>query len=63
MTTIDKYQLEDILLEALRKQRAFVRVSDHDVSRVLVDGALDIGDLADVLWERLPLKSELPPKP
>jgi hypothetical protein len=58
--TIDKYQLEDILIEALRKQRAFVRVSDHDVGRVLVDGALDVGDLADVLWERLPFKSAVP---
>jgi hypothetical protein len=58
---IDKYQLEDLLLEALHKQRScYVRVSDHDVGRVLVDGALDIGDLADHLWERLPFKSALP---
>ena len=57
---IDKYQLEDLVLEGLRKQRCFVRVSNSDVGRVLLDGALDIGALTDYLWEKLPLKSALP---
>lgn len=57
---MDKYQLEDLILTELRKQPCFVRVSDTDTGRVLVDGALDISRLTDFLWEKLPLKSAMP---
>jgi hypothetical protein len=57
---VNKYQLEDLILEELRKQPCFVRVSESDVGRVLVDGVLDVGRLADVLWAKLPFKSERP---
>ena len=60
MTTIDRYKLEDLILEELRRQPCFVRVSDSDLGLILVDGTLDLGRLADFLWERLPLKSALP---
>lgn len=55
-----KYDLEDLILAELRRQPCFVRVSDTDTGRVLVDGALDLGRLTDVLWEKLPLKSAMP---
>lgn len=57
-----KYWLEDLILEELRKQPCFLRVSDSDTGRVLVDGVLDLGRLADHLWEKLPLKSALLPE-
>ena len=52
--TMTKYDLEDLILVELHKQQCFVRVSDKDVSRVLVDGTLDVGRLAEALWEQLP---------
>jgi len=58
----DRYQLEDLLLEQLRRQPCFVRVSDTDVGRILVDGVLDLGQLTDFLWDRLPFKSIIPPR-
>ena len=59
--TIDKYDLEDLVLEALRKQPTLaVSVSASDAGYVLVNGMLDLGRLIDHLWERLPLKAEHP---
>ena len=57
---IDKYQIEDLILEALRKQKCFIRVSDVDVGRVIVEGSLDISRLTDHLWENLPLRTAHP---
>ena len=55
---LDKYQLEDLLLALLRKQSCFVRVSDIDVGHILVSGVLDLGRLAEQLWEKLPSQPE-----
>lgn len=50
----NKYQLEDLILEALRKQSCFIRVSDIDVGHVLIHGTLDISRLTEHLWKHLP---------
>lgn len=52
--TIEKYDLEDLLLAELRRQSCFLHIDNNDVGRIIVNGALDLGRLADHLWEQLP---------
>lgn len=59
--TIEKYDLEDLLLAELRRQPCFLHIDNNDVSLILVNGTLDLGRLAEHLWERLPALRGNPP--
>jgi len=48
---MDRYQLEDLILWELRRTLN-AKVDDVDVGTVHVAGRLDLGRLAEVIWDR-----------
>lgn len=49
----DKFELEDMILTELRRMSGFQHVDDIDVGLVHFKGILDLGRLAERLWEKL----------
>jgi hypothetical protein len=53
--TMDKYDLEDLILRELHRMAGFQRVDDIDVGLVHFKGVIDVGRLAEQLWACMPL--------
>lgn len=45
------YEIEDVILAQLRRMAGFVRVDDIDVGLVHFNGIINVGRIAEAIWE------------
>jgi hypothetical protein len=46
------YDLEDIILRELRENATRIKVCDGDVGRVEFEGTINIGRIAEQIWQK-----------